>query len=470
MISAGDLLDGRYRLDALIGRGGTAEVYRATDELLSRPVAVKVFDSRLTDLNSVERQQSEMRVLASLNHPNLVAVHDARIADDTAESGGHTYLVMELITGVTLADLLARGPLPAGQARDIGWTLASALAFVHAHDLVHRDVKPANVLLSDSGGTKLGDFGLARLLTAEDRVTTSGGVMGTAAYFSPEQAAAREVGPAADIYSLGLVLLECLTGRREFPGEAVPAAVARLLRDPVIPTDLPAPWPSLLTAMTDSVPSARPTAAQVVEVLGAVPSNGSVTIPASASAPAEPTGGSATNAWSSPLTPFLTPAAAPVRRTRRRGPLLIGAGGLVAVLAVVGGLMLAQPGATPAPSGAPSPPVISLPSSLPSSGRAADQVRVGTSTPPPAPSTAPSSSAAAPTSTRGSSRSTSIAPVIAVTSRRASSPAVSAPTTAVATTPVPTVAPPTPSADTHGKSNGPGNGKGQTKQPKKPKG
>ena len=129
MIPAGTVLDGRYRLDALIGRGGTAEVYRGTDQLLDRQVAIKVFDSRLTDLNSVERQRSEMHALASLNHPNLVAVHDARIADvdrtdGTGGAEGHTYLVMELVTGVTLAELLRSGPLSAEQTLNIGRTLA----------------------------------------------------------------------------------------------------------------------------------------------------------------------------------------------------------------------------------------------------------------------------------------------------------------------------------------------------------
>lgn len=280
-VTEGILLDGRYRLQRLLGRGGTAEVYQGIDELLGRLIAVKVFDSRLTDVNTEVRQRREMQVLAALNHRNLIAVYDARIAggrvrvDSAALAGytgsGHTYLIMELVQGRTLAQQLAGGAMDPAPVRALGATLASVLATVHGADLVHRDVKPANILLADSGEVKLGDFGLARILTAESRLTTSAAVMGTAAYFSPEQARGRDVGPPGDIYALGLVLLECLTGQREFPGEAVPSALARLLRDPVIPTNLPYPWPSLLSQMTATDPTLRPTATQIADALAFSP-------------------------------------------------------------------------------------------------------------------------------------------------------------------------------------------------------
>ena len=268
-IGEGSVLDGRYRLDAVIGCGGTAEVYRGTDLLLARAVAVKMFDAVLTDLNSVERQRTEMTLLAGLDHPHLVAVYDAHIATapDAGQPAGHSYLVMELVAGATLADRLCDGAVPAAEARRIAVALSGALAAVHQQELVHRDVKPGNVLVASGGRIKLADFGLARLLTAEQRVTTSAELMGTAAYLSPEQATGGEVGPPSDVYSLGLVLLECLTGHREFPGDPVPAAVARLLRDPVVPAWLPAPWPALLTAMTDARPSRRPTADEVTSAL-----------------------------------------------------------------------------------------------------------------------------------------------------------------------------------------------------------
>src|SRR6185437_6676062 len=141
-----------------------------------------------------------------------------------------------------------------------------ALAAVHSFGLVHRDIKPANILISTTGDVKLSDFGIARELEAE-RLTAAADVIGTAAYLSPEQARGAEVGPPTDVYALGLVLLESLTGRREYPGQAVESAVARLLRDPVIPENLPGSWPTLLRAMTQSDPAQRPTAADVEATL-----------------------------------------------------------------------------------------------------------------------------------------------------------------------------------------------------------
>ena len=262
-VAEGSLLNGRYRLLESSGRGGTAVVYRGVDEILGRTVAVKIFDSVLTDLNSVARQRAEMRALAAVNHPNLVAVYDAWIADRRPVAIGaagvdRTYLVLEFVAGATLAGRLAGGPLPPKQVAAMGALLADALSVVHAAALVHRDVTPANILVSDGGEVKLGDFGLARILAAEGQPTSSPVVKGTAAYMSPEQARSEDVGPPSDIYSLGLVLLECLTGYREFQGEAVTAALARLLRDPIVPAELGGPWTTLLSAMTHADPSRRP--------------------------------------------------------------------------------------------------------------------------------------------------------------------------------------------------------------------
>ena len=324
-VTEGTVLDHRYRLGELLGRGGTAEVYRGTDELLGRSVAVKVFDVRLTDLNTVVRQRNEMQVLARLTHPHLIAVYDAHVADPAGPAAAgtgseRTYLVLELVEGHTLADRISQGPLPLEQVGRLAITLASVLDTVHRQGMVHRDVKPANVLLSASGQIKLGDFGLARILTAEDRLTTGAEVMGTAAYFSPEQARAGDVGPPADIYSLGLVLLECLTGRKEFPGHAVAAAVARLLRDPVIPADLPAPWKSLLTAMTSGDPAVRPTASQVRAALvgDGTPTGPDATARASAARRDGEEATGPTTAWSSPVTPFLTRPPDDLRPSGRR--------------------------------------------------------------------------------------------------------------------------------------------------------
>src|SRR5205823_4403033 len=144
----------------------------------------------------------------------------------------------------------------------LGAQIGNALAYVHGHGTIHRDIKPANILIDREGQPKITDFGIARLVDSARR-TATGVTVGTAAYLSPEQVTGAEVGPACDVYSLGLVLLECLTGRREYPGTGAEAALARLHRPPEIPASLPRPWPGLLAAMTDSDPSRRPAAAEV---------------------------------------------------------------------------------------------------------------------------------------------------------------------------------------------------------------
>ena len=255
------LLAKRYRLGRLLGRGGSGVVYEALDITLGRPVAVKVFQA---DGNALGRYRfaAEARLLASLSHPGLVAVHDVCLDDEP-------FLVMELVDGPTIRDLLDRGPFePAAVAR-IGAQLADVLACVHAHDVVHRDIKPSNVLVDEHGDCHLTDFGVARALGSA-HLTASGELVGTVAYLAPEQVTDVDVGPAADLYALGLLLLECLTGRTEYTGTTAEAAVARLNRPPRIPAALPSPWHTLLTAMTAQDPSARPDAARCAEVLRAI--------------------------------------------------------------------------------------------------------------------------------------------------------------------------------------------------------
>ena len=268
-IGPGSVLDGRYRLEALVGLGGTATVYRAADVLLGRTVAVKVFAPHLTDPVMLSRQRQEMRVVAGLQHPHLVAVYDARMADTVGApaDGGPAYLVLEFVDGPSLATRLGHhGAMSPADVARLGIAVASALDVVHASGLVHRDIKPGNILLNHAGDAKLSDFGIARALRAE-RITGSADVLGTAPYLSPEQARGSDVGPASDVYALGLVLLECLTGQREYPGPAVESAVARLHRDPVIPDALQPPWPELLRRMTSGQPETRPTAADVAAAL-----------------------------------------------------------------------------------------------------------------------------------------------------------------------------------------------------------
>ncbi|HEY2041751.1 MAG TPA: serine/threonine-protein kinase [Jatrophihabitans sp.] len=270
----GAILAGRYRLQARIGRGGMADVFRADDNVLSRPVAVKVFRFDTAAGDDRRRVDAEVRTLASLRHPGLVTVFDAGTADEP-NGDGTPFLVMELITGPTLSQRLSEGPLPPEETAHLGAELAATLGYVHASGVVHRDVKPANILLdTPSNGTagfsaKLTDFGIARLIDST-RLTMHGMTVGTANYLSPEQAQTGAVTPASDVYSLGLVLIECLTGHLAYPGIGVEAAIARLQRPPAIPAEFGPDWTQLLTAMTDRAPEARPSTEGVSRTLNQI--------------------------------------------------------------------------------------------------------------------------------------------------------------------------------------------------------
>jgi eukaryotic-like serine/threonine-protein kinase len=247
---------GRYTLGDLIGRGGAAEVFRARDELLGRDVAVKLFPAGVGEADE-SRRQREVQTLAGMNHPGLVTIYDV------GQEGSRAYFVMQLIEGESLADRIRGGPLRLGDVVALGAALADALTYVHRHGVVHRDIKPGNVLLDTDGRPHLSDFGIAVLADATN-ITATGMVIGTASYLSPEQVRGQPVGPASDVYALGLVLLECITARREYPGNALEAAVARLHRPPDIPPDLPPALGGLLVAMTRDEPAERPTTEQVV--------------------------------------------------------------------------------------------------------------------------------------------------------------------------------------------------------------
>lgn len=263
------VVGGRYRLDALLGRGGTAEVWRAQDTALERSVALKLVTVPTDE--SAARAGEEARLLARLSHPGLVPVYDAGTDDRD-----RPWVVMELVEGETLADTLKRGPVDPQRTATIGRSIAEALAYVHAQGLVHRDVKPANVLVGRDGRVRLTDFGIARLVDAA-RVTSTGMMVGTASYLAPEQVAGEPVGPAADVYALGLLLLECLTGEREYAGSTVEVALARLQRAPNVPPSLPHGWPGLLQAMTAREPADRPTPAEAAAELAAIEGGGTAT-------------------------------------------------------------------------------------------------------------------------------------------------------------------------------------------------
>jgi len=258
---------GRYVLGQVIGIGSSALVYRARDLHRDLEVAVKYFRPGAT-AHDLRQQQREMRALSHLRHPGLVALHDGGIDD------GRAFVVTDLVEGPTLAERIADGPpLTPRDVRRLGAQLAAALAHVHAAGIVHRDVKPANVLIDtrpDGGPPRLADFGIARAFDATT-VTARGCVVGTAAFLAPEQVRGELVDPAADVYALGLVLLEALTGRREYPGPAIESAIARLHRPPAIPDGLPSDLGAVLTAMTQDDPRRRPSAAAVAAALGADP-------------------------------------------------------------------------------------------------------------------------------------------------------------------------------------------------------
>ncbi|TQM84315.1 serine/threonine protein kinase [Saccharothrix saharensis] len=255
----GEVVDDRYALGNLYGSGGMAEVYRAVDRRLDRKVAIKFFLGQASGEDRI-RLDREARVLGELRCPGLVEVYG------TGSFRGRPYFVMQPVEGGTLRRRM-RGAMSPEVVAAIGAQIAGVLAHVHANDVVHRDVKPSNILLDTAGRRAyLADFGLA-LQGQVTRVTKSGILVGTAGYLAPEQVRGGDVLPAADVYALGLVLLECLTGRPEYPGGDTEAALSRLHREPRIPTNLPAPWTDVLTAMTASDPAKRPSAAECERLL-----------------------------------------------------------------------------------------------------------------------------------------------------------------------------------------------------------
>ena len=225
----------RYELNHLIARGGMAEVYRARDRLLDRPVALKVLFPELSvDRSFVERFRREAQAAANLSHPNIVPVFD------WGEDSGTYFIVMEFIDGRPLSSILkSAGPLTAERTADVGAHVAAALGYAHKHGVIHRDVKPGNVLITDDGQVKVTDFGIARAINTEESLTQTGAVMGTATYFSPEQAEGIGVDARSDIYSLGVVMFEMATGRPPFLGETPVAVASKHVRDsPPTPREL----------------------------------------------------------------------------------------------------------------------------------------------------------------------------------------------------------------------------------------
>jgi serine/threonine-protein kinase len=408
------VLLGRYELTRLIGRGGMAEVWEARDTRLGRRVAVKTVNLAASHDPTVgERLQREAVAVAGLRHPDIVTVHDAGVEGDTA------YLVMELIEGRDLAAVLRGGPLPVPEALRVAERVAGALSAAHAAGIVHRDVKPANVLLHGDDVTVV-DFGIAAATQAAGAALTEPGtVVGTADYMAPEQAEGAEVTPASDVYALGCLLTAALTGRPPFTGAhpldvlrqhaaAPPPGLAAQVPD--IPRDLDA----LVAAMLAKDPADRPSTAAVVQTLQALrhhlraaatadrddatevlPATGTTrTLPAAAAAAGAgaPAGAAAAAAAGAPaprrITENATVIAPRTARTGRRRPGWLAGGAAVAVMAGIAVAVALIGDGDPTETGAQTPAAgeSQLPAASPTPGQPQGSAPAETAAPPsPAP-------------------------------------------------------------------------------------
>ncbi|HZD37843.1 MAG TPA: protein kinase, partial [Actinomycetes bacterium] len=267
---ASTMLADRYELGELIATGGMGNVYRAVDTHLGRPVAVKVLKQVLADdATFLERFRREARAAAAISHPGVARVFDY------GERSSVPFIVMELVEGDTLAARIARGALPWQEAFAIAEQVASALSAAHGHGVVHRDVKPANILVDRSGRVKVTDFGIARAAQATT-LTRPGMVLGSANYVAPEQAQGATAGPAADLYSLGCVLYESVVGRTPYQGNNAVAIATQHVSSPVpdprrLVPDLPEPAARLIIRSLGKEPGDRfPSAAAMAGALADV--------------------------------------------------------------------------------------------------------------------------------------------------------------------------------------------------------
>ena len=323
---------GRFRIDGTLGRGGMAVVYLAHDTELGRPVAVKVLaDHGMEDHSFRARFAREARIAAGLTHPNVVQVFDV------GEEAGRPFIVMEYVEGETLGDELRRERrLAPARVIDVARQCCAGLACAHAAGLVHRDIKPQNLLVTADGAVKIADFGVAHALD-QTRLTLTGSIVGTARYLAPEQTVSTRVTGAADVYALGVVMYELLTGRPPHPGDSLPELVLAKRRESAKPPraprpEIPAQLDAAVVSCLAAAPERRPTAAGLAEALTDDP----------------------TVVRTEPLRPVAAVRADPgprVFRARRRPPAIIAAVVLVLAAAAVAGVlaMTAGGGSPPAP-------------------------------------------------------------------------------------------------------------------------
>ncbi|HEU5390353.1 MAG TPA: serine/threonine-protein kinase [Streptosporangiaceae bacterium] len=287
MAYLGAVLGGRYVLDEQIGIGGYGEVWRATDTVLSRPVALKLLHQRHAEqAETVARFRSEAQHAAALSHENIAQVFDY----GEAAEGQPPYLVMELVAGASLEAVLQDGPLDVTRTMDLVAQTAAGLQAAHAAGMIHRDVKPGNLLLNHTGTIKITDFGLAHTVGSVS-VTVSGELVGTPGYLAPERAMGETAGPASDLYSLGIVAYECLTGARPFTGTQLEVALAHRDRPlPPLPASVAADVTAFVMHLTSKDPGSRPRDAAEVTVWAALlrDGNGAAPITARQSAVAPP--------------------------------------------------------------------------------------------------------------------------------------------------------------------------------------
>jgi tRNA A-37 threonylcarbamoyl transferase component Bud32 len=350
MVQPSRVLNDRYEVDKPLGRGGMAQVFRGTDRVLGRTVAIKVLDQKhRNDAKFVTRFRREAQSAAGINHPNVVSVFD------TGSEDGLHYIVMEYVDGETLDDVLVREKaLPAHRAVAIAEPVARALEAAHQKGMVHRDVKPGNIMLDRSGTVKVVDFGIARA-AADDTLTQTGIVLGTAAYLSPEQAQGVAVDPRSDVYSLGCVLYEMLTGRKPFTGDSALAIAYKHVReDPTPPSqvnpDIPPELEALvLTAMAKDPAQRFPSGGAMQEALSAAATGEMPAMAAVGAEATEPLPGGDTAVMTTPET---APGPPPERPDRWWLPWLV-IGVILVALIVLG--FLAFGGDEPRRAGAGGP-------------------------------------------------------------------------------------------------------------------